>query len=233
MTGTIAIIVASYGRPRMLAEALYSIRGADQVIIADDGSDFDVQALAAKINPPGLTLVLNDPKPPGNRMVEPSCGKLLNRALKSVQTDYVGYLCDDDLFDLDWVKNARAALDYYSSFHLVRGDWRLFNDGESRAGSPLCRFVFQPPLTTGNFVHRISCATEEACWWGERSLAIHDSVMLTHYLEVHRRIPNWYGAIDVLAGWRREHPKTISNNANSSDRYSSRAQELFAAGRME
>ncbi len=232
MTGTLAVIVISYNRPRMLAECLASIGECDQVIVADDGSDFDVQALARKLTLPGLTFVLNDPKPPGNRMIEPSCGKLMNRATRAAECDYVLPVCDDDLLAPDWPRDARAALDYYRDFHMVRGDWRTFQDGESRENARLCRFDFQPPLTTGNFAYRKSCATDEGCEWSERSLAIHDSVMLTNYITVHRQL-NWYGALDVLAGWRREHAKTISNNARSNDSYAPRAQAMFAAGSME
>ncbi len=230
MTGTIAVIVVSFNRPRMLAETLASIGECDQVIVADDGSNFDVQDLAREFDLPGLTFVLNDPKPPQHRMVEPSCGKLMNRAIREVTTDYVAYVCDDDLLQKDWLRQAAAGLDYYQDFHLVRGDWRTFQDGEDRTKAPLCKFGFQPPLTTGNLAHRLTCATREGCWWSERTLAVHDSVMLTNYITVHRQIPNWYGPLDVLAGWRREHPKTISNNATSSDRYAQRVEAMFAAG---
>jgi hypothetical protein len=230
VSGTIAVIVVSFNRPRMLAECLASIGDCDQVVLADDGSDFDVRALAERFNLPNLTLVLNNPKPPAHRMVEPSCGKLMNRATRAVACDYLIPVCDDDLLAEDWPRAAAAGLDYYRDFHMCRGDWRTFSDGEDRTKAPLCRFHFSPPLTTGNYAYRLTCATEEGCWWSERSLAVHDSVMLTNYINVHRQLPNWYGALDVLAGWRREHPKTISNNATSSDRYAPRVAEMFAAG---
>ena len=41
----VTVIVLSYNRPDMLKDALGSIKGADEVIVVDDGSDFDVRAL--------------------------------------------------------------------------------------------------------------------------------------------------------------------------------------------
>lgn len=231
MSGTIAVVAISYNRPRMLAECLASIGDCDQVIVADDGSDFDVQGLARGFNLPALTFVTNPPKPPARRMVEPSCGALLNRAIRAATTDHLLFVCDDDLLDTDWPRQAAAGLNYYP-FHMVAGIWRTFQDGQDLADSRLCTFHFSPPLTTGNFAYRRDCATREGCWWGEQTLAVHDSKMLGDYIKAHEGT-EWYGALDVPAGYRREHPKTISRNQVGADGYAARAVEMFAAGAME
>lgn len=230
MSGTIAVIVASYNRPRMLAECLGSIHDVDQVVVADDGSDFDVRELASRFDLPNLTFVTNPPKSPARRMIEPSCGALMNRASRAATTDYVLPVCDDDLLAPDWPRDAAAGLDHYP-YHMVSGWWRTFQDSEEKTDA-LCRLEFRPPLTTGNYAYRRSCALEEGCWWGEKTLAVHDATMLSRYITAHRGT-NWLGKLDVLAGWRREHPKTISNNAVRGDAYTPRAELLFAAGRME
>lgn len=234
MTGTIAVIVVSYNRPRMIAEALASIDAADQVIVADDGSDFDLEALAeqwaARI--PRLNVLEGTPRTPAERMRQPSCGRMLNDALRLVDCDYVSYICDDDVFAPGWLSGAKLALDYYKQFHMVRGDWRTFHDGESLEDAPLCKFVATPPLTTGNFVMRMSCVTEENCWWGENTLAVHDATMLHSYVVRHRQ-RDWLGNLELLAGYRREHPKTISNHSRPNDTYTSDVEAMFAEGSME
>lgn len=228
MSGTIAVIVASYNRPRMLADALASIDAADEVLIADDGSDFDVAALAAPFRLPGLQIVANLPRSPRRRMQEPSCGRLINRAIRATQADYLAFLCDDDLYAPGWLAGARAALDYYPH-HMVSGDWRVFNDGEPLSSSKRCPFYFHPPLTTGNFACRRSCVVDEGCWWSERTLAVHDGTMLHNYIARHAKT-EWLAALELLAGYRREHPKTISNNCRPNDSYTPVVETYFAAG---
>lgn len=215
----------------MLAEALASIDEADQIIIADDGSDFDVWGVAARAGQhlPNVRVVSGERRAPAERMRTPSCGALINKALRLVNCDYVAYLCDDDLFAPGWLSGAKLALDYYKRFHMVRGDWRTFNDGESLEDAPLCKFVATPPLTTGNFVMRMSCVTDENCWWGENTLAVHDATMLHSYVVRHRQ-RDWLGNLELLAGYRREHPKTITNHSRPNDTYTSDVEAMFAAG---
>ncbi len=229
----------------MLSQLLGSMPDCDQVVIADDGSDFDVRALAKSFDLPDLTFVVNDPKPVQNRMLEASCGRMMNRATNLVKCDYLIPVCDDDLLAEDWPRQAAAGLDYYQ-VHMVRGDWRLITDDglmtpeqieAAKANAPLCRFVFDPPLTTGNFAYRKSCATEEDCTWNERTLAVHDATMLAGYISKHNGAlagkKPWLGSLDVLAGWRRDHPKTVTRHARSNDTYTRSAEELFSAQSME
>lgn len=227
MSGTVAVIVASYNRPKMLREALASLEGADQIIVADDGSAFDVSLLAAE-------WVLGPQTPPDERMHRPSCGRLLNTAIRKVLCDYVLVLCDDDLLAPGFLQAAAEALDADDVLHMVRGDWATFNDGETPDPTRLCTFGFEPPLTAGNFVYRLNCALNEDCWWDERSLAVHDGAMLADYIRRHGGggpRPTWLGYLPLLAGYRREHPNTITNHSvHGGDRYLPSAEALFAAG---
>lgn len=237
MSGTIAALVVSYNRSRMLAEALATVAEADQVVLADDGSDFDVRALARQFKLPDPTLVLNPPKSPERRWAEPSCGALLNRALGLVKTDYVTYLCDDDLFAPGWINGARAALDYYRRFHMICGQWSWFNDGQPLSEAEPCKYGFTLPLTTGNFAHRMSCFRKEGCRWAETSLAVHDAHFLGDYMQRHgyakRGARPWLGKLDLFAGYRREHPKTVTHHACGNDTYQKSAEVLFREGSME
>lgn len=239
MTGTVAVVVSSYNRPKMLRECLASIDDADQVIVADDGSDFDVCSIAAYIDFPPKTsihLVKNPPRDADTRMTTPTCGALLNRALEAVECDYVlPALCDDDLLAPGFLQAAVAALDEHPEWHMVYGNWGLFDDGEQPDPTKLCTFTFDLPLTAGCWVERMTCFTEEGCWWREDSLAVHDGPRLSGYMRIHGyrsgKRPPWLGCLPILAGYRREHPKTISNNAMfGGDRYLPQIGELFAAG---
>jgi len=242
MTGTMTVIVTSYNRPRMLREALATVGWARDIIIADDGSDFDVfgdvsdwlwEAMGR-----AARYVLAEKRTPDERMNIPSTSALINRAIRMVDTDYLTVLCDDDLLAPGWLQAAAAALDADPCLHMVRGDWGLFNDGEPPDPAKLCTFTFSPPLTAGNFVYRASCATVEGCWWLEDSLAVHDGPMLSRYIALHGNPsarPPWLGYLDMLAGYRREHPKTVSNNSLfGGDRYLPNTAALFAVpGGME
>ena len=239
----VGVVVASYNRPRMLGEALRSIepgnRGANLVIVADDGSDYDVETVATREL--AGHVILGERKTPAARMETPSCGALLNEGLRLLDSAggvYAAILSDDDLFAPGWLAAARDALDQHPEWHMVCGRWGLFNDGEQPDPAKRCTFGFELPLTAGNFLYRLSCATEEDCWWCEDSLAVHDGPMLWNYMRVHGfkkgKRPPWLGQLDLLAGYRREHAKTISNNSLfGGDRYMPRVVEMFAGGLME
>lgn len=219
----------------MLRESLASIKGADQVILADDGSDsFDPLEVAAEFNLPGFSLVLGPKVSPEERMHRPSCGKLMNAALRAVGCDYTAYLCDDDLFAPDWLPAARDHFDSNPNSHMVMGDWMLFDDGKPLSTAVLCPFEFLPPLTTGNFAHRTECAGGCGCWWDESTLAVHDAAFLTTYLRRHSTGPHGIAHVGVVAGYRREHPNTMSHHVTSDGRrYKPSAAGLFAAGSVE
>ena len=244
MSGTVAIVVVSYARPRMLAECLASIGDCDQVIVADDGSLFDVEAVATRFDLPNLSFVFGPKRSPAERMVTPSCGRLLNAALREVRTDYVlPALCDDDLSAPDFPRAAAAALDADSSLHMVAGRWGLFEDGTEPDPSILLPITFYIPVTAGNWVHRMSCTLTEGCWWNETSQAVHDGPFAWNYMKLHGTQvrggkvsrTGWLGQLDVLAGYRREHAKTVSNNSLfGGDRYLPRTEAMFATpGGME
>lgn len=240
MSGTVAVVVTSFQRPRMLAACLASIEDADAIVVADDGSSFDVARVmnAAYFNSPeraGLHLIQAKPVTPEQRMTEARVGNLINRAVSEVDDcDYLAaVLCDDDLMAPGWLQAARQALDTNPRIHMVLGKWGLFNDGDPPDPLKLATFNFEFPATAGNFVYRTKCATDEGCIWSEASLAVHDCQFLANYARVHgggKKRP-WLGQLDVLAGYRRDHGKTISRHSLfGGDRYLPDAMEMFAVG---
>lgn len=232
MTGTIAVIVPSFQRPRMLREALASIVGADQVIVADDGSDFDVLALVAESGHRNVLIIRNPPMDPSKRMRTATCGALINQALREVTTDYVAYCCDDDLLTPAWLPAAVAHLDANPGSHMCRGDWLAFDDGDNpRETARECVWGVDPPLTTGNWVNRAECAGGCGCWWSEGTVSCHDATYLDTYLRLHgsRDIAH----VGVLAGYRREHAFNMLRWMGQKNDYKPETLALFERGMLE
>lgn len=210
MISTIGVVVLSYNRPHWLRQALDSCRMADQIIIADDGSDFDPTSVISELQMKAET-VRNPPISVHDRMHTPHMGALFNRALDAVRTAYVGYVCDDDLLADGWLEAARDYLDDHPSEHMVRGDWHTLGTEKSAfTGGPWV-------ITTGNFVHRMECYLDESCRWDEQALAIQDALFLTHYLDKHDESHGGRSIAHagVLAGWRREHAYNLIHYSES------------------
>jgi GT2 family glycosyltransferase len=89
----VSVIVRTKDRPRLLAEALDSLRRQTmsdfETLIVDDGSALERALLEP---PPGRALRVVKPEPPGGR------SRALNAGLAAARGRYVAYLDDDDLF---------------------------------------------------------------------------------------------------------------------------------------
>lgn len=226
---TIATILLSYNRPRMLCEALGTVRGCDQLIVTDDGSDFDVQALIRGCYP-GAQFVTAPPMSVDERLRTPRLGRLINRALELVTCNVVAYLCDDDLFHPYWLPALRAYFDAYPDEHWTRGAWYQFENDDPVRTPERCPLDTRQ-LTTGNFAHRIECFREEEIRWDETTIASHDNAFLWNAACVHdMRIVPFCG---VVAGWRRLHRHNALPYAARDGYRPSAAHELFAGGLLE
>src|SRR5262245_9745465 len=122
MTPDVAVILLSYNRPRMLSEALESIGPVSQLIVTDDGSDFDVRRVVKKVYPRAY-FVEASKMTLEERLVTPRLGRLINQALSAVSAPYVTYLCDDDLFAPGWVQAVHDYFWTHPSEHWMRGTW--------------------------------------------------------------------------------------------------------------
>lgn len=230
---TVAVVLISYNRPKMLDLAYASIVGADQIILADDGSDvFDAVAWS---DARGIDRVVMERRSIDARMTTPSLGKMVNTALSLVTEDIVTYLCDDDLFAPGWIAKLRDVLPDATQ-HWARGRWRVFDDPLTN-GEPLAKPVNSRPanldwrkMTTGNFAHRIECYAECGLKWNERTIAVHDDQFLWHADMIH----SLRNAKDsrVLAGWRREHKWNMAHYTAQGD-YSLGAESALLRGALE
>ncbi len=225
---TVATILLSYNRPRMLCEALSTCLDADQLIVTDDGSDFDATALVRACRP-DAEIVWNNPISVEKRLRMARVGALINRALSLVTCDVVTYLCDDDLFHPSWLPTVRAWFDYYPDEHWMRGAWMAFDESDPQRTPTPCKLDSRQ-LTTGNFAHRIECIKEERIGWDETTISSHDNAFLWNASRHHdmRLIP--FGG--VVAGWRRLHKHNALMYAERNG-YSVDGAQLFASGMLE
>ncbi len=225
---TIATILLSYNRPRMLGEALGTVRGCDQLIVTDDGSDVDVEALVRGCQPAAQFVTM--PKMTvAERLATPRLGQLINRALALVECDVVTYLCDDDLFHPHWLPAVRAYFDACPEQHWTRGAWYAFDETDPERTPSRC-VLDGRQLTTGNFAHRIACFREEGIAWDETTIASHDNAFLWNAARCHdMRIVPFCG---VVAGWRRLHQHNALPYA-ARDGYAANGAERFARGYLE
>jgi len=226
---TVATILLSYNRPRMLLEAAQSLAaaGPDQVILVDDGSDFDAGAHVAQYVPV-VARVQAAPMPLEQRLVTPRLGRLINEALGLVACDVVTYLCDDDLFHPGWLAHVRGWFSMRPAEHWLRGTWYQFADGEP-LGEAHCPLDARQ-LTTGNFAHRASCYRDCGIRWNETTVACHDDVFLWDVARRHDTYAVPHGG--AVAGWRRVHAhNALSYTAGAG--YGPHAAELFQKGWLE
>lgn len=199
---TVTAIVLSFNRPRMLAEALATVRAnrPDEVILVDDGSSFDPVPLVER-HCPGARYVLADRMTVAARLTTPRLGSLINRALGKATGDVVAYLCDDDLWADGWLDAVRAHWDRHPTATLVRGDWRVFADGQPATSQcPPCPLDVRG-MTTGNFAHRrgLSGAT-----WPTHTVSSHDDEFCWNLYRAGHPVLGGVPRVG-FAGYRREH----------------------------
>lgn len=224
----VCVIVLSYNRPRMLREALRSIKGADHLILIDDGSDFDAQALLEEVKPDAkrVTLKQNPKLTLEQRLTQPHVGRSINQAIIDTDCEIIAYLCDDDLFHEEWPANAKKYFRDNPEAHIGYGDWNVFNDGEAPGDRPLGLI-----MTTGSVTHRRSCTLKHGLWWGEHTVTVHDGYFVGVVIRnLHPNCPR----IPVLAGWRREHKyNMLKYVAGHQDHYLASGVEVLRANKFE
>lgn len=226
---TISTILLSYNRPRMLCEALGTVLGADQLIVTDDGSDFDVLSLVRGCYP-AAEFVTASRMTTEDRLRTPRLGSLINRALALVRCDVVTYLCDDDLFHPHWIPAVRAFFGAYPDQHWTRGAWYAFDESDPDRTPERCKLDGRQ-LTTGNFAHRIDCFRDEHIAWDETTISSHDNAFLWAASRCHDMcIVPFCG---VVAGWRRLHKYNALLYADRDGYKPGTAQGLFGGGMLE
>lgn len=214
---TVTVIVLSYNRPRMLGEALKSIRYADEVILVDDGSDFDVAALAKKFHFPSFSLIGAPPIAIEERVKNQRLPALINEALRQSTGDIITYLCDDDLLGEEWCSTLKKFyIENGEKYHWVRGHCIRFESKEDLSPEEQTKHLLvwaESPrqLITGNFAHLRKCFTKENIQWDETKVWGHDTAFFDNAEKFH---DTWcVPLIPTVACFRRIHDKMLTNHA--------------------
>lgn len=207
MSATITTIVHSFARPRMLREALESVRDADQVVLCDDGSTFDVHALAAEVLGAVPSIVLSlEPLTIDERMASARQGALVNMAILDHATgSVITHLCDDDLHHRRWYDALHIHYAWHPTTPLVRGDWLQFwDEAGPRWDSPPAD-LDDRQMTCGNFAYLRTLVTARGVRWPiEQQNSLDDQFLHA----CHRAGVNMFTAPCIgFAGWRRDHSK--------------------------
>lgn len=230
----ISVIVFSYNRPRMLGEALRSIVGADEVLVADDGSSFDVDRVVSSsgLSCRSVRIMAAGPMTTEKRLVTARLGKNANSAIRAASGDVITYLCDDDLFHPGWIQTIKDVWSGRPDLHWAKGKWGLFKDGEipHPIEECLCPLHAAHLMTTGNFAHLKSCVASCNMWWSEKSVAVHDNYLINAALP---RAHPYASVPDIgLAGWRREHDYNMLKYVRGEN-YAENAPAVLKRGFLE
>jgi hypothetical protein len=214
----------------MLAEALRSIQGTDEVILLDDGSDFDVLSVCGHELDrfPDSSIRISPKMQVDSRLATARLGRIINQAIRDTPCEIITYLCDDDLFHPEWVGVVRGFFGRHPD-HFVRAKWGIFSDGQA-PGDALCPLGGNVDMTTGNFAHLKICSTTHGSLWNESTVAVHDSAFLEGVLTKHPL--SSIQKLDVLAGWRRDHPHNMLKFTSGS-RYGQHARAVLSRKTLE
>jgi glycosyltransferase involved in cell wall biosynthesis len=128
---TIAALIPTYNRSRMLRECLDSVlsqtRQVDEIIVIDDGSTDDTERVVRSYG--GRVRLLS--RPNGGK------ASALNAALPLCQSDYIWICDDDDIAVPDGVRHLAERLDTDESLGWVYGTFKRFSDdGAVRSFGP-------------------------------------------------------------------------------------------------
>ena len=144
MSPRVSVLLTTYNRPGMLAEAVESVMAQTftdfELIILDDNSSDPAQheVLMGLWNRPQVR-IYKDHVQSAERGARVRYAVLANIGLALAGGHYITYLCDDDLFLPERLALMTARLDR-GDCHVVYGSQKLVRDGED-AGASMTRGV--------------------------------------------------------------------------------------------
>jgi glycosyltransferase involved in cell wall biosynthesis len=188
---SIGVVVFSYNRPKWLREAVASCSEADEIVVADDGSDYP-----ELIRECGAPIVFGPQRSPQQRMSEHHLHHIAHAAADRLGTDLITWLCDDDLLVSGWLDAVRRAPP--ADLYIGRVETFTTDPG---VRLPL-RLDHPSNMTTGNFVHSRSATTR----WPDRLLD-HDERFVVGLCEEYGPQP----PMEEVALLRRLHPHNLSH----------------------
>lgn len=219
----------SYNRPRMLKEAVDSVLNQTysdvRCIIYDDGSDsFDIIEWAKQYDDDRIAIAVADKQDPEER-IRPGNTQWptnINNILSHIERDeYLIYLCDDDVLDLNWFQNCMDRYYYDPNTHLILGDMYYFQDGDDPLEKSTLGFPakIQPKDGEGNnlimwwnlgaFMHSMKCFYDEGVRWrdGYKDYAHSWDIQ---YIDALQKAHGAYVFLPIPSVYRREHQNTMS-----------------------
>jgi glycosyltransferase involved in cell wall biosynthesis/predicted Zn-dependent protease len=133
---SVSIVIVTYNRSQWLAEALQSAldqrRPATEILVIDDGSSDDTEAVVHSFTDSRIRYLKME-----NNQGRP---RARNTGVRKAVGEYILWLDDDDLLSTDTLQNYTAALYENPQLNLIYGKLQYF-DGNSGAD----RRLFDPP----------------------------------------------------------------------------------------
>lgn len=225
------VILISYNRPKMLAEAIASVLNQTHTDldcwVYDDGSDeFDIYDVVKEFDDDRI-LICRGPQISKEARIKKHDGRWstnINNILSKIpKGEFVLYLCDDDLLHYDWLRNVERGYLESPNTHIILGDLYWFYDGEDpyevmRKGflSKIVKDGGDEELgrlklwwSLGDFAHRSECFFDCGLKWrmGHEGYAhSYDVKFIQEITENHVS----HLIAPIPAAFRREHTNTLS-----------------------
>jgi glycosyltransferase involved in cell wall biosynthesis len=163
MGGVVTIGIPTYNRSRLLAESMKSVlaqsRGDFVLLISDNASDDDTEAVVASFDDPRIRYS----RSATNIGMDPN----FNRVLELTETEYVVLLPDDDLLRPDYLEATLELIErspevgvVHTAFDIVDGDGEVVDSGRS-----LLETAEPVAIESGEqFLERSMLSSWTVCW---------------------------------------------------------------------
>ncbi|MFZ0608149.1 MAG: glycosyltransferase [Xanthobacteraceae bacterium] len=129
MKPVVSVIIPTQARPRMLSEALKSVRAQTfkdfEIIVVINGAD-NPHTLQSKLEAAGCNLI---------RVQQGSIAVALNAGIRTAQGEWLAFLDDDDLWEPNWIEVALKAADA-SEADVIFSDAILFDEHGGTPNAP-------------------------------------------------------------------------------------------------
>lgn len=166
-----SVLLTTYNRPRMLAEAVESVLAQTyqdfELIILDDNSppDSGVPAYLAGLWDDPRVVIYKSNVQPAERPHKTRYAVLANIGLALARGEYVTYLCDDDLYYPGRLQAMTARLDQ-GDCQVVYGSQSVTRDGAQVAFRPAMMILDSPACVVdhSSVMHTAQAAVDAGGW---------------------------------------------------------------------